>query len=156
MGRALTIPEQLQVESQDPLFPVEVVDCKLEARTLVVFYDSGAIPNMVREEWVQDAGLHGVPITKTIETAGGGTKKWLSHTYSIPLLKQLGEVLRVIAMGVDKITGELEHVDHHPIASLFLSVDPWKLIRPSGQIDLLLRIGLAEIFPYLKDPELHC
>ena len=54
-----------------------------------------------------------------------------------------------------KITGELEHMDHHPIASLFLSVDPWKLIRPSGEIDLLLGIGLAEIFPFLKDPELH-
>ena len=48
-----TIPELLEVESQDPLFPVEIVDCKLEARTLVVFYDLGANLNMVREEWAQ-------------------------------------------------------------------------------------------------------
>ena len=58
-------------------------------------------------------------------------------------------------MGMEKITGELEHVDHHPIARLFPSIDPWKLIRPGGEINLLIGIGLAEIFPYLKDPELH-
>ena len=82
-------------------------------------------------------------------------KKWMGKMYSIPLVKQSGEVIRVIAMGVDKIMGELEYVDHDPIASLFLSINPWKLIRPSEDIDLLIGIGLTEIFPYLKDPELH-
>ena len=64
------------METCDPMFPVQLVDCKLEARTLIVFYDTGANLNMVHEEWEVDAGLDGIPVEKTIETSGGGTRKW--------------------------------------------------------------------------------
>ena len=58
-------------------------------------------------------------------------------------------------MGVEKIMCALEYIDHLPVMDLFLSIEPWRLRRPCGEIYLLVGIGMAEIFPYLQDPKLH-
>ena len=148
--------ELKELESHEPLFPVELEDCKmLKAQTIIALYDTATNINLVREDWARDAGLDGVPVTKTIEMASGGSKQWQSKIYSIPLVKRSGEVIRIIAMGVEKITGDLEHADHSQIAWLFLSITSWRLIRPSRSINLLVSIGHAELHPYLNNPELH-
>ena len=67
---------------------MELVDCKiLEAWTIIAIYDTATNINLVREDWAMDAGLDGVPVTKTIETAGGGSKQWQSKMYSILLVR---------------------------------------------------------------------
>ena len=48
--------------------------------------------------------------------------------YNVPLLMRTGEVVKVLAMGMEIITEDLEVIDHGPAASLFPGMDPMDLI----------------------------
>ena len=75
--------------------------------------------------------------------------------YSVPLMKNDGQVVRVVTVGVGKITEGLKFIDHLPIMNIFPTIDSWRLRRPCGEIDLLVGIRMAEIFPYLQYKKLH-
>ena len=137
------------------MIPVQLVDCKLDIKTLIAFFDSGSNINMVRDRWVEAARLEGVPIEKVVQTAGGDCRHWNTKMYSIPFVKNNGEVVQVVAMGVGKIMEGLEFIDHLLGMDLFPTIDSWRLRRPCGEMDLLVGIGMAEIFSYLQDEKLH-
>ena len=47
MGRAPTEQELQEVDNSFAMIPVQLVDCKLEIKTLIVFFDSGSNINIV-------------------------------------------------------------------------------------------------------------
>ena len=58
-------------------------------------------------------------------------------------------------MGMDRVTEELVKVDHKPAAALFPCVESWRLERPTGHVDLLIGIQMAEIHPILEKESEH-
>ena len=82
-------------------------------------------------------------------TAGGSTKEWDTALYSIPLMKNDGTEVRLLATAVDQITNELARVDVTAAATMF-GCRASELLRPSGQVDLLIGIQSAAIFPTVR------
>ena len=81
---------------------------------------------------------------KVMQTAGGTCKNWNTKMYSIPLLKNDGQVVWVVAMGMGKITEELKFIDHLPAVDLFPAIESWRLRRPHSAVDLLIGIGMRD------------
>ena len=75
--------------------------------------------------------------------------------YNIHLLRNDGRLVRVLALGMENITEDLEAVNITPAAKLFSSIAKSKLRRPVGQVDLLIGIHIAEIHPLVADAKKH-
>ena len=75
------------------LIPVQRVEVPLSIGYLVAFFDLGSNINIVRTGWAEAAGLQGIPVTRTVYTAGGDCKEWDTKLYGVPLRKLSGEVV---------------------------------------------------------------
>ena len=117
--------------------------------TVLTMYDTGANVNIVVTKVAESLGLQGRPVTQTITTAGGERTVCTTKQYWVPLRKRSGEVYRVLCLGMDRITEDVELVDVSKAARLF-GVDAADVFRPKGQVDLILGIGEAGVFPVHK------
>ena len=75
--------------------------------------------------------------------------------YNVPLLRNDGRLVRVLALGMETITEDLEAVDITPAAKLFSCITKSKLKRPVGHIDLLIGIHIAKIHLIVVDAKKH-
>ena len=117
--------------------------------TVLTMYDTGANVNIVVTKVAESLGLQGRPVTQTITTAGGERTVHTTKQYWLPLRKRSGEVHKVLCLGMDRITEDVEMVDVSEAAKLF-GVDAVDVYRPKGQVDLILGIGEAGVFPVHK------
>ena len=83
--------------------------------------------------------------------AGGYQQTWQTRQYNVPILTRSGELVKILAMGMEEITTKLDNVDHRPTARMFLGIDPHCQECPPGIIDLLIVIQIAIIYPQFVD-----
>ena len=103
------------------------METPLEAeRSVVCFFDRVSNISIVRE--AEAAVLQGLPIVCTVYVAGGHTKKWKTQLYHIPWLKNDGTIVMFLAMGMAKLTGDLEAINHKSAPGLLPDVDKDDLI----------------------------
>lgn len=88
---------------------------------------------------------------RTVYIAGQNRQKWRTRLYNIPLLKQDGMTILVQAMGMDVVTEELENMDNQLVVSLFPEVCIDALALPTGPVNLLVGIQVAEIHPIVTN-----
>ena len=75
-----------------------------------------------------------------------------------PTDRQGGKVHKVLLYSIGIITSPTEDVDLRPALKEFpeLRNDYRKIMRPTGDVDLLIGIQDAGLHPYLADPVEHC
>ena len=62
-----------------------------------------------------------------------------------------------MAYSIEMITAPTEDADLKPALKVFPEVkDLYKIVRPTGDVDLLLGIQDADLHPYLAKPSKHC
>ena len=154
-GSAPSRLEVEEVEGVHAIIPVQRVDVNLEVKSIVAFFDSGSNINIVRTGWAKSAGLQGFPVVRMVYTTGGKGTEWKTMLYKIPLMKNNGDIVNVIAMGLDQVTEDMQKINHEPAGKLFPMIDSDKLTRPWGPVDLLVGIQMAEIHPVVKDQDRH-
>ena len=87
---------------------------------------------------------------------GGQVKAWQTKAYHIPLVDRKGTVHKVLAYSIDTITSPTEYVDVRPALEVFPEVkDLHTILRPEGEVDLLLGIHDADLHPILVNPNKH-
>ena len=68
-----------------------------------------------------------------------------------------GKVHKVMAYSIEIITAPTEEADLKPALEVFPEVkDLCNILRPTGNVDLLLGIQDANLHPYLAKPNKHC
>merc|ERR1712082_212673 len=77
---------------------------------------------------------------------GGSTRDWDTTMYSVPLEKADGTEVRLLAVALDHITEPLAKVNVAEAARTF-NQRVNKIKRPTGEVDLLIGIQAASIFP---------
>ena len=98
------------------LLPVQHIDTPIEANgSLICFFDGGFNVSIVQKAWTRSAGLQGSPVTCTVHVAGGHSKNWKTHLYNGLLVKNDGTIVKILAMGIAKISESLKAVDHKSI-----------------------------------------
>ena len=67
-----------------------------------------------------------------------------------------GTVHSVLAFSIDTITAPMDYVDVRPALKLFPDADCLAtILRPVGEVDLLLGIHYSDLHPVLTDPVKH-
>ena len=79
--------------------------------------------------------------------ARGHSRDLETHLYEGPLIKNDRTIVKILAMGMEKITETLEAINHKPATQLFPDVDSDNLIQPIGQLDMLIGIQDLELHP---------
>ena len=62
---------------------------------------------------------------------------------------------KVLAYSIDTITAPMGHVDIRPALKVFSEVNYQDILRPEGDVDLLLGIQDADLHPILANPAKH-
>ena len=67
-----------------------------------------------------------------------------------------GTVQSVLAFSIDTITAPMDYVDVRPALKVFPDVDCLAtILRPVGEVDLLLGIHYSDLHPILANPDKH-
>ena len=98
---------------------IQRVTVRGEAKQLVAFFYSGSNIHLVRKRFAEEAGWRGMAVQQPIMTAGGEAKVWDSMEYWIPLIRNDGSEISVLALAMDQITEELVGVDVTKAAQMF-------------------------------------
>ena len=113
--------------------------------------------NLVRKRFAKEAGWKGQPVLQSLYTTGGQVKEWRTEAYHVPLVDMGGKVHKVMAYSIEIITAPTEEADLRPALEVFPEVkDLHKILRPEGNVDLLLGIQDAKLHPFLANPNKHC
>ena len=143
-------PEELRAANETfALTPVQRIAAKGNVQQLTAFFDAGSNIHLVRRAFAEEAGWVGTPVRQSITTTGGVTKDWDTTLYSVPLVRSDGTEVRLLATALDQITEEMARVDVAAAAAMF-GCRASEISRPSGQVDLLIGIQSAGIFPTVR------
>ena len=113
--------------------------------------------NLVRKRFAKETGWKGQPVLQSLYTTGGQVKEWRTEAYHVPLVDRNGKVHKVMAYSIEIIIAPTEEADLKPALEVFPEVkDLYKILRPEGNVDLLLGIQDTKLHPYLKNPNKHC
>ena len=116
----------------------------------VVMFDTGANVHLVQTEFAERNGWVGRPVTQTIVTAGGAKTVQNTKEYWVPLKCKNGTIVKILCLGMPQITDKMDWVDVSAAAEMF-KVNPEAVYRPRGQVDILIGIHEAALFPTDKD-----
>jgi hypothetical protein len=120
----------------------------------LVMLDTGANIHMVRTEFTEKNSWKGCPVTQTIMTAGGARTVQHTKEYWVPLRRKEGspgeDTVEILCLGMPEITDEVGWVDVSAAAEMF-DVLPETVYRPKGQVDILIGIHEADLFPEKLD-----
>ena len=87
---------------------------------------------------------------------GGRIKAWQTEAYHVPLVDREGTVHYVLAYSINTITSPTDYVDVQPALKVFPDVNCLvTILRPVGEVDLLLGIHHSDLHPVLADPVKH-
>ena len=112
--------------------------------------------NLVRKRFAKEAGWKGRPVLQSLYTTGGQVKAWQTEAYHVPLVDRKGTVHRVLAYSIDTITAPTDYADVRPALKVFPEVKGLAtILRPMGEVDLLLGIHDADLHPILANPDKH-
>merc|ERR1711867_64558 len=74
----------------------------------------------------------------------------------VPLVDREGTVHSVLAFSIDTITARMDYIDVWPALKVFPEVNCLAtILRPEGEVDLLLSIHYSNLHPVLADPVKH-
>ena len=112
--------------------------------------------NLIRKRFAKEVGLKGRPVHQSLQTTGGQVKAWHTEAYYVPLVDREGTVHRVLAYSIETITNPMDRVDVRPALRVFPEVKGLAtILRPMGNVDLLLGIHDADLHPVLTNPNKH-
>ena len=133
------------------LYPIQRV--LIEGRvnsSAVTMFDTGANVHLILNDFAERNGWVGRPVTQTIVTAGGARTVHTTKQYWVPLKKKDGTIVKILCLGMDQITDEMDLVDVSAAAEMF-GVSVQELYRPTGSVDILIGIHEAALFPTFKE-----
>ena len=120
--------------------------CK-NAKPLAVFFDGGATISLITFSKAAILGLSGAEITLTVTKVGGVQEKLMSYQYILPLVDKNGEILEFEVYGIDKISTEVRSIDVQGVIKLLIDVRKEEILRPDGEIDVLIDFEYAGYHP---------
>merc|ERR1711867_292140 len=153
------MPTTGEIEAADSVFALmQMQYVPVESRTVKQasrFYDPGSNVSLVRKQFAKEVGWKGRAVLQSLYMTGGQVKAWQTKAYHISLVDRKGKVHKVLAYSIDTITAPTGYVDVRPTLKVFPEVNFHDILRPEGNVDLLLGIQDADLHPILANPTKH-
>lgn len=116
-------------------------------RPISVLYDSGSDITLIRHGIARELGIKGKDITITMIKVGNDRETFSTKEYTVQLEDKDGNMVEIIATGIEEISTEINNLDMSDIANIFNNITPDDIRRPDGPIDTLLGIDHCELLP---------
>ena len=113
---------------------------------VLTLWDPGSSTSLVTFDYAERAGLHGVPCQFELTGVGKKTTTYSTRLYAVSLVDVRGEIRKVQAFGIDEIMTDAEEIRESEAAKLF-GVEPDKLKRPAGRVNLLVGVSEVDLLP---------
>ena len=118
------------------------------------FFDSGSDVNLVKKAFARASGWEPHKVMLQLQTTGKAAEFLETFAYWVRLIDRCGDIERVLAYEMDSITAALGSIDVSAAKKLFPQIrDISEVERPEGEIDLLIGIQHAGLFPRCADQD---
>ena len=124
-------------------------------KPLTVFFDGGATISLITFNKTAMLGLEGTEVALTVTKVGGSQEKLMSYKYTLQLVDKRGEIVEFQVYGINKISTEVKGIDVKGVTCLFENVKMGELIRPVGEIDVLIGFEYAAYHPVTEQSSDH-
>ena len=138
------------------LLQVELIRMDAEGREEygTVFWDSGSNVCLVTEAFAGRMGWKAFPVVLSMQVTGRVSNTWNTFAYFVRLIDRCGEVHVVLAYQISSITAPLGKVEVAAARRLFPHLKNLAdVVRPEGEIDVLIGIQYAGLFPWVDKRE---
>lgn len=128
-------PTRTEIDAAGQVYTLtQVQSMKAEGKvgTLNGFFHASSNIHLVRRAYADTAGWIGKPCKESITTAGGQTKVWDMMMFSVPLVKNDGSRVCLLATAMDQSTQQLDDINVNEAAEMF-GVSTWQITRPTYQ-----------------------
>ena len=150
--KAPTQKEMVAVNSVTTLLQVQKVQMDCPQGEGNVFFDSGSDVNLVKKAFARASGWEPLKVTLQLQTTGREPDIMETFAYWVRLIDRCGDVEKVFAYEMESITAALGKIDVSAAKKLFSQIrDISEVERPEGEIDLLIGIQHAGLFPWCAD-----
>ena len=113
---------------------------------LNAFWDGGSKVSLITFAKAKSLGLKGERIRINIIKVGGEGETIDSRLYKVPIVDKNGNKEYFHAYGMNQISTKIQSTDVSSVAKL-LDVDPQRVKRPNGEIEMLLGYEYAGFHP---------
>ena len=115
------------------------------------FWDSGSNVCLVTEAFARRMGWRPFPVVCSLQVTGRVSNTWNTYVYWIKLIDRCGDIHRVLAYQISSITAPLGKVEVEAAQKIFPHLKNLSdVARPEGEIDVLIGIQYAGLFPTLE------
>ena len=113
----------------------------------VALFDTGSQITLITEYFAKLNKLDRIGDSKIVVHGIGEREVLPGGKYEVPLRKRNGDVLRVVAHGVDRIVSALPMIDWEAIGDKFALIPESQVTFPTGHVDMLVGLDNAYIHP---------
>lgn len=114
---------------------------------IVAFYDSGSTISLVSSSFVQRHRLKGINVSYDLITVGGNLSSQSTLLHEIPIVDHEGRNHVIQAFEIGDICGSLQNVDVSRLVESFKNLRVDDVIRPDGEIEILIGMKHAMLHP---------
>ncbi len=104
---------------------------------------------MVTHSMAKKLGVRGADVMMSIVKVGNVTEKCVNKEYSLCIQDYSGKKYDLKAVEMDAISANAPAVDVSNVPLIFSDIDVGALVRPSGQIDMLVGSDYCELLPHV-------
>ena len=119
----------------------------IKCTALACLWDAGADISFITNSKAKQLNLKGKPVTLNFTTAGGQRNVIESMVYNLKLCDKKFKVQQLNVFGIDKKTGPIAEIGLEFIKKSFNDVTVDEIIRPSGEVDVLIGYDYAGWHP---------
>ena len=139
-----------KADAETTLLQVQQVRMEGEEEYGTTFWDSGSNVCLVTEAFASRMGWKPFGVVLSMQVTGRASNTWNTYAYWVKLVDRCGDVHRVLAYQISSITAPLGKVEVEAAMRLFPHLKNLAdVTRPEGEIDVLIGIQYAGLFPRL-------
>ena len=132
-------------DSTTPLLLIQVVDTS--SGDMIIFWDNGSTIALISKRCAERNNLTGTPVMCDLMTVGGKITYMRTTLYEIELIDKNGEHHTIHLYEIDDICGQLSSMSMESLVQFFPSVTADEIARPLGEVDVLIGMEYADIYP---------
>ena len=117
------------------------------AGDMIVFWDNGSTIALISRKCAQQNNLTGTHVICDLMTVGGNIQYMETTLYEMNISDRNGESRAIQLYEIDDICGQLSSMSMEKLIEFFPSVTEEDIARPVGEVDLLIGMENADIYP---------
>ena len=143
-NRASTV-HNFHAKDHPTLLAISTATCN--DKNVTILWDSGSDVFLIIHNAASRLDLRGREVDISIISVGNNHAVLKSKEYVVPLVDLEGKSHVICAFGMDEITSCLQHINTEQISARFPEIRKTDILRPKGEIDLLIGVDQCTIMP---------